>query len=155
MYKYICVATDSTCIFLFILPQPGSLCSFKLNIYTLFSQYQLNIYCFVAQYYLNMYIFVVTLTIKTVHLNVNKDDMHVFLQVKYYNYFLLTSNPKCFLHHFRPSIIGISTLHLHSMLLTRRQGNCIWGLRWPNVFILLPTSRWMKCQVCKCFRFSR
>jgi hypothetical protein len=34
-------------------------------------------YCIVAQFYLNMYIFVVTLTIKTLNLNVNKEDMHV------------------------------------------------------------------------------
>jgi hypothetical protein len=38
---------------------------------------------------------------------------------------LLTSNPKCILHFVRPSTIGISTLHVHSILLTRRQGNCI------------------------------
>jgi hypothetical protein len=49
-------------------------------------------------------------------------NMHV--EVKYYNYILLTSNPKCFLHPFRPSFFGISTLHVQSILLTRRQGNC-------------------------------
>jgi hypothetical protein len=68
---------------------------------------------------------------------------------------LLTSNPKCFLHRFRPSFNGSSTFHVQSILLTRRQGNCIWRLRCINVFTLLPTSRWMKVEVCKCFRFSR
>ena len=149
------VATNSTCIVLFILPQHGSLCSFKFNIYTLFSQYQLSIYCFVVQYYLNMFYL-------CCYTN-NKDSTSQCQQRRYARVssnsniiiILLTSNPKCFLHHFRPSFIGSSTLHVQSILLTRRQDNCIWGLRLLNVFILLPTSWWMNFKVCICFRFSR
>ena len=150
---YCVVATDSTCIVLFILPQHGSLCSFKFNIYTLFSQYQLNIYCCVPQYYLNMYIFVATLTIKTVHLNVNKEDVSSNSSIII---ILLTSNPKYFLHKIRPSIIEIHTLYIQFIFCTGHQGNCIWRLRWNNVFVLHRTSsKWMKFKVGICFRFSR